>query len=69
MAASAMTPLWKRLVIVLCAIAAGIAVPFLVDQAGAPALVAYAAGVVALLVVFLVVAGLLHVRLKWHSWE
>jgi hypothetical protein len=69
MAASVVTPLWKRLMIILCAIAAGIAVPFLADQAGVPALVAYGAGVVAGLVVLWVVAGLLHVHLKWQGWE
>jgi hypothetical protein len=69
LAASVKTPLWKRLVIILSAVAAGIAVPFALDQAGVPALAAYAAGVVAALVVLWVVAALVHVHLNLQGWE
>lgn len=68
MATSAKTPMWKRLVVIVAAIAVGVAVPFAVKMAGAPWLWAYAAGVVAALVTLLVVAALLRVRLK-RGWE
>jgi hypothetical protein len=68
MAASVKVPLWKRLVILLSAVAAGVVVPFLLDQAGVTRWFAYAGGILAALVVLWVVAALLHVRLM-RGWE
>jgi len=69
MTASAKTPMWKRLVIILSAVVAGVAVPFAADLAGVSRWLGYAAGVVAALACLWGVAALLHVRLKWQGWE
>ena len=68
MAASLKTPMWKRLVIILSAVAVGVAVPFAVALADVPRVVEYLAGVVAAFATLWIVAALLHVRLK-RGWE
>jgi len=68
MAASVKTPLWKRLVIILSAVAVGVAVPFVVGLADVPRVLEYAAGVVAAFATLWVVAALLQVRLT-RGWE
>ena len=68
MAASATTPLWKRLVIVLSAVVAGIVVAVVIGQAGVSWLLTIVVGAVVTLLAFLVVARVLHVRLK-RDWE
>ena len=68
MAASAKTPMWKRLVIVLSAVVAGIVVAFVLGQAGVSTLLAIVAGAAVPLLGLWVVARLLHVRLR-KGWE
>jgi hypothetical protein len=68
MTASMKTPLWKRLAIMLSAVAAGIVVAFAVGQAGVSTVLSIVAGAAALLLALWVVAALLHVRLK-RGWE
>jgi hypothetical protein len=68
MAASVKTPLWKRLVIVLSAVAAGIVVAAVISQAGLSWALSMVAGAAALLLALWLVAMLLHVRLK-KGWQ
>jgi hypothetical protein len=68
MAASVKTPLWKRLVIILSAVAAGIVVAAAIGQAGASWLLSIVAGAAAILLALWVVTMLLHVRLT-RGWE
>jgi len=68
MAASAKTAVWKRLVIVLSAVAAGIAVSAAIGQAGAPWVLTIVGGAAVTLLTLWVVAMLLHVRLR-KGWE
>jgi len=68
MAASAKTPLWKRLVIVLCAVAAGIVVASAIGQAGVSTVLSIVVGAAVTLLALWVAATLLHVRLK-RGWE
>jgi hypothetical protein len=68
MAASVKTPLWKRLVIVLSAVVAGIVVAAVITQAGLSTALSIVAGAAAILLALWVVALLLHVRLK-KGWK
>ena len=68
MAASGTTPMWKRLVIILSAVVAGIVVAFALGQAGVSTWLTIVAGAAAVLLALWVVAWLLHVRLK-RGWE
>jgi uncharacterized membrane protein YfcA len=68
MAASAKTSLWKRLVIVLSAVVAGIVVASVIGQAGASTVLTIVVGAAVTLLALWVVARLLHVRLK-RGWE
>jgi hypothetical protein len=68
MAASGKAPLWKRLVIILSAVVAGVVVDTAVRQAGVSAWLSIVAGAAAVLIVLLVVARLLNVGLK-RGWE
>jgi hypothetical protein len=68
MAASAKTPLWKRLVIILSAVAVGIVVAALVGQAGASMLLGVGAGAAAGLLTLFVTAAVLRVPLK-KGWQ
>ena len=68
MAASMKTPLWKRLLIILSAVVAGMVVASVIMQAGVSALPAVAAGAAATLIAMWVVAKLVHVRLA-KGWE
>ena len=68
MAASVKPPLWKRLVIILSAVATGIVVASVIGQAGASWVLSAVAGAAALLLALWVAASLLHVRLK-RGWE
>jgi hypothetical protein len=68
MAASLKTPLWKRLVIILSAVVAGIVVASVIGQAGASWVLSIVAGAAVTLLALWVVARLLHVRLQ-KGWE
>lgn len=68
MAASAKTPLWKRLVIMLSAVAAGIVVAAVTGEAGGSWLLTIVCGAAVIGITFWVAARLLHVRLK-RGWE
>ena len=68
MAASQKTPLWKRLVIVLSAVLAGMVVASVVGQAGVSWVLTIVVGAAVTLLALWVVATLLHVRLK-RGWE
>jgi hypothetical protein len=68
MAASVKTPMWKRLVIVLSAVAAGIVVASAIGQAGVSAVLTIVVGAAVTLLALWVVAGLLHVRLT-RGWQ
>jgi hypothetical protein len=68
MTASAKTPLWKRLVIILCAVVAGIVAAFAIGQAEVSWKLTIAAGAAVTLLALWVAARLLHVRLK-RGWE
>jgi hypothetical protein len=68
MAASTTTPLWKRLVIVLSAVVAGIVVSVVLEQAGVSWPLTIVAGAAMTLLVLLIAAGALRVRLK-RGWE
>ena len=68
MAASAKTPLWKRLVIILSAVVAGIVAAFVIGQAEVSWVLTIAAGAAVTLLALWVAARLLHVRLK-RGWE
>jgi hypothetical protein len=68
MAASAKTPLWKRLVIVLSAVVAGIVVASLIGQAGVSWVLSIVLGAAVTLLALWLVARLLNVRLK-KGWE
>jgi len=68
MAASAQTPLWKRLLIVLSAVVAGIVVAAVIGQAGVSTIPTIVAGAAVTLLALWVAARLLHVRLK-RGWE
>jgi hypothetical protein len=64
MAASVKTPMWKRLVIVLSAVVAGIVVAAVIGQAGGSWLLTIVAGAAVTLLALWAVARLLNVRLK-----
>ncbi len=68
MTASAKTPLWKRLVIILSAVVAGIVAAFVIGQAEVSWILTIAAGAAVTLLALWVAARLLHVRLK-RGWE
>lgn len=68
MAASTKTPLWKRLVIILSAVAAGIVVASVIGQAGVSSVLSIVVGAAVTLLALWVVARLLHVRLT-RGWE
>jgi len=68
MAASAKTPLWKRLVIILSAVVAGIVAAFVIGQAEVSWVLTIAAGAAVTLLALWAAARLLHVRLK-RGWE
>jgi hypothetical protein len=68
MAASVKTPLWKRLVIVLSAVAAGIVVAAVTGEAGGSWLLTIVFGAAVIAITFLVAAKLLSVPLK-RGWE
>ena len=68
MAASAKTPLWKRLVIILSAIVVGTMVATLIAQAGASAVLAVVGGAAAVLLTLFATAAVLHVRLT-KGWQ
>ena len=68
MTASVKTPLWKRLVIILSAVVAGIVAAFVIGQAEVPWVLTIVAGAAVTLLALWVVARLLHVRLK-RGWE
>lgn len=68
MTASAKTPLWKRLVIILSAVVAGIVAAFVIGQAEVSWVLTIAAGAAVTLLALWVAARLLHVRLK-RGWE
>jgi membrane protein implicated in regulation of membrane protease activity len=65
---SAKTPLWKRLVIILSAVVAGIVAAFVIGQAEVSWALTIVAGAAVTLLALWVVARLLHVRLK-RGWE
>ena len=68
MAASAKNPLWKRLVIILSAVVAGIVAAFVIGQADVSWILTIVAGAAVTLLALWVAARLLHVRLK-RGWE
>jgi hypothetical protein len=68
MTASAKTPLWKRLAIILSAVVAGIVAAFVIGQAEVSWILTIAAGAAVTLLALWVAARLLHVRLK-RGWE
>ncbi len=68
MTASAKTPLWKRLVIVLSAVVVGIIVASLIGQAGASTWLAIVAGAAAVLLTLFATAAILRVRLT-KGWQ
>ena len=68
MTASAKTPLWKRLAIILFAVVAGIVAAFVIGQAEVSWILTIAAGAAVTLLALWVAARLLHVRLK-RGWE
>jgi hypothetical protein len=68
MAASTKTPLWKRLVIILSAVAAGIVAAAVIGQAGFSWVPTIAAGAAVTLLTLWVAARLLDVRLT-RGWE
>ncbi len=68
MTASAKTPLWKRLVIVLSAVVVGIVVASAVGQAGVSTVLTIAVGAVVTLLALWAVAKLLRVPLT-RGWE
>lgn len=68
MAASAKTPMWKRIVILLSAVVVAVVVRFAVGLAGVPTILAIVIALVAGFAALWVVAALLHVRLK-SGWE
>ena len=68
MAASARTPLWKRLAIILSAVVVGIVVAALISQAGASTILAVAVGAAAMLLTLFGAAAILHVRLT-RGWQ
>lgn len=69
MAASAQTPLWKRVVILLSGVVAAAVVRFALGPAGVPWALAIVIALVAGFVALWVAAALLHVRLKRRGWE
>ena len=68
MAASAKTPLWKRLVIVLSAVVAGIVAAAVTGQAGGSWVLTIVVGAAVIAITFWVAAKLLSVPLK-RGWE